>query len=62
MLFWLMLLLVESTLQGLKDGNGRAAVNITISGVGGEAINIGSSQSSDDSYEDYIDAEVLDDK
>ena len=55
-------LLPVSYFEKDKDGNGRAAVNITISGVGGEAINIGSSQSSDDNYEDYIDSEVLDDK
>ena len=45
-----------------KDGGGRAAVNITISGVGGEAIDIGSSQptqNNDDDIQD-IDYEVVD--
>lgn len=45
-----------------KDGGGRAAVNITISGVGGEAIDIGSSQPTthnDDDIQD-IDYEVVD--
>jgi hypothetical protein len=46
-----------------KDSGGRAAVNITISGVGGENINIGSGQSSDnDDYEDYVDGEIINDK
>lgn len=44
-----------------KEGGGRAAVNITISGVGGETINIGSGEpEKPDDYEDYIDAEVVD--
>jgi hypothetical protein len=40
-----------------KEGNGRAAVNITISGVGGEAINIGSGTDSTETYEDYIEGD-----
>lgn len=44
-----------------KDGSGRAAVNITISGVGGEAIDIGSSQPTQDNDDiQDIDYEVVD--
>ena len=44
-----------------KDSNGRAAVNITISGVGGEAIDIGSSQATQPSQDiEDIDYEVKD--
>lgn len=41
-------LLPVSYFEKDKDGSGRAAVNITISGVGGESINIGGSESSVD--------------
>lgn len=54
-------LLPVSYFEKDKDGMNKAAVNITISGVGGEAINIGSSEPNkpdDDPYEDYIDGEV----
>ena len=40
-----------------KEGGSRAAVNITISGVGGETINIGGNNSSED---DIIDGEYSD--
>ena len=45
-----------------KGDNGRSSVSITISGVGGETINIGGSESKHDDFEDYIDGEILDDK
>ena len=47
--------------QEITKGNGKSSIQINISGIGSGGVNIGSTESSEVSEEDYIEGEVVKD-
>ena len=47
--------------QEITKGNGKSSIQINISGIGSGGVNIGSTESSEVSEEDYIEGEIVKD-